>query len=404
MAVVNWNESRQGMDVCSHEMSGKPANVPFDETYTQLVDPKTREVLESFLEQALPNKSTSVVGAPWDYSQSEIKDLHAGTPVGHYRVNIGNLSAVLCVDIHDTSEAIALGAAVFDEYSRRRIINEGPIAFSGKNYVKPIVFSDKSYYAHLQQRFSSYTSLFNSTARLGGQQKQLGKIIGGMYKAGENLKPAFKKRLEKFTDDVTMQCVDVGSKLLTEDALKNLVDVDGYADILRFPKIVQKDMPEVLGNRRVANSFNAIDKMFKMHHSSKLLIFSGYDAVSRGYVPMMSENATHDAANALARIIVKPVLYDEGGFQNHGSKQDQIQKGIQNFVDGYNETSGLKLTFEEAVASAEHLSVFQLYYGLGYNALSGEKAITGQDLKEHIKAQVIPQMQNLDAIRLNGPS
>ncbi len=412
MAVLKWNPEARKIEVNEHNMSGKPLDASFDDTYAIPVDidraSRVKNILSSIYSEVKPD-DIKVLGTPWDYSLSESPELHQGTVFGHYRVQIGDMpEAILCVNRNNGNEAITIGGELFERYAAADIDTLGPIKLPNDQFTAEV----EGAHVHLEEFRASTKALFNS--KLDGRQRDIGRFVGAITKVGASLTeecPNLDLGLKKYSDDTTIRCVERGLGLIKEDAglfdqinktldsrqekLKIKSDAELTSLFNELSSIIGVEVPRIARDpHRFATTFNMIDKMV-VDNADGSFAYKSYDTPVRGHLAMVTENATHDVGFAVGRIISDPKLYD-------GSDLDitkQIVAGLDDYVSGYNDVTGRSLTVAEAIKAAKLVSAFNLVQGLGYNALSGaENPQTNADLADHIVTNTIPEFKRLTAL------
>ncbi len=395
MAIANWNPDKKIIEINTHSMSGKPMNVPFDDAYTQPVNDARGAFVMEFLQSQYPEEDIEIIGAPWDYTATTQPTLHNNTPVGDYRVKIGDREALLHVDLNDGQQAIALGAEVFEAFKAQGVDVTGPIKLPNDNWTR----QKDGYYLHLSQYRADTKPIFN--VGLQNHHAALGQMVGQMYNAGHNLPEDLAQDLEKFTDNVTLRAWRDGlaiAKNLNSDegfeALQKDSDIDLKALFDDAVGNIQPELDAVLSSEnRLATSFNIIEKMVHINKKGGLT-FTSYDTPSRGFVPMLTKNATYDVGLAVYRILMDKRFYADGQntFQN-------IEDGIDSFIKAYNTETGLNLTCTEAIQAAKLTNGLDTVISLGFtkNSPKGDD-ITLKDIVNHLKTNKAHHIQNIKAV------
>ncbi len=406
MAVVRKNPETGQIETCTHIMSGKPMDVPFDHSYSVPVSAERQAFVTAALAKHYPDKDVSVKGQPWDYSLTDNPAVHEETMAGHYRTEIEGVGeVVVCVNIHDVEEAIALGGEVFDAFNEQDVQTQGAVKLPEGQWS----FEKDGVFIHLQAFSENTVSLAQSNMIARGEE--LGRMVGRMHVAALALPEDTQERLKVFSDDTTYQLWTAGFVVGNKGDSNTMIDLAGLVskkaegrgkDPVKatndlydaVESVIQKNSDRILtvinDSPRVATSFNVIEKMVLVGKGGALT-FASCDTPSRGFVGMLTPHMTYDAGVALYRIVMNEALYGDAT-----DIYPLAQKEIESFVRGYNEETGCNVTIQEALEAAELANALDTTISLGFAALtSKDNAATRADLAEHIITMKMPHAERV---------
>lgn len=336
------------------------------------VPKETQEFLKEFAQQAY-GQDIEIIGALWDYSKAA-DDYDPAQHLGHYRIALQDGSEhVLAIHPHDGAEALKISAPLLVELEQWNIPTRKMTPFTDGSPTKEF----KGVYIHQETFYPVKRWLSQGTVTDFGYQ--IGQIAGALYIAGQALSKDKKQAMREYTDTVTLNIINQGINHINEGS--------------QPLKANQQDIQELLNalehNQRTASTLNLIEKMLWVDNDEETLHIAAYCTAARGFLPMITDNATIDTGLAVARIITEKRLYPDTP-----ERQDLMQKNLRQFVEGYNKISGKKLTYEEALKAGK-LSLMALNtYALGAKG----NQLTNAVAEEHIKTTLLPLIKNQEEV------
>ena len=329
----------------------------------------------AFIKQAckeLLDCEVDVKGSLWDYSKST--DDIAKQHIGHFRVELPDgENIVLAVHPYDGGEALALSDKLFEALENRDVEVVRAKPFDNGDFTKEF----EGRYIHVESFQPIISWVMEDSVEW--LQYDIGRLAGEIYQAGQDLSDSDKNALKEYTDAITIPIMKDGARLISQnpDALPQIPDIDAD-DALNILE----------GNRRVPTTMNLIEKMVWIKDDDALVL-AAYDSASRGFLPMLTQNATFDAGLAISRIILNQSLYPDS--QN---LPDRIESGLKDFISGYNEVSGLSLDYGEARLAARRALILLGSYAVGATG----NQITEEVANQHINTTLTNMYQNLGSV------
>ncbi|MGH1403802.1 MAG: hypothetical protein ACRBDL_06120 [Alphaproteobacteria bacterium] len=401
---------------------GRVGDIDF--SFAQPVSPHAETQISEFLTTIFPEDEVKVSGQLCA-KESEMQLM------GHYHIQVNDQDFVACigrVGDDQCAETLSVGHQVFNHYRDQGIAVFNSVPFSqaganpdGNDWVRnaqeqlgTIQMGDKNlaHYVHLEEYPSDIQTLMEVGVE--GYHEKLGALVGAVYNAGEVMDENLQDTLQQATDQATLHYVNEGIQI-TERYLHSLKDgksgtsaifdksnddfdtrQDGFN--ASFSPARQQEMLEYLEgfkeNPRVPTAFNMIEKTIWVQGNEDLAI-ACCDTPSRGYLPMMTENSSYDLGQMVHRIILDERRYNA---DEPTDMQDKIRQGLQDFVQGYNNETGLDLTVDEALDAGQRAFAFSSLQIPGLYAL-GEIEITSS-LDTHLEQTLDNIMQSIDKIEM----
>lgn len=383
--------------VNGHTMQGNEGyHTPVSYAMDAPISDLKTEFLTGALEKMFPNKEFDVVGAYWDYAESTNPET-CDNANGHYRVNVSGVDYVVCVNNFSDQDGWNLGHQVYDLFKQEGINANSnvQIPFRGEWSVE-----HNDLHVHLEEYHGDAVWLKDKKLNQDNIAAKLGKLIGQVYNAAQKAPEELRSDLEGYTDATLFQDVRTGVQFLNKpDAIKAIGDaLSGTNDGDRLYRSLTervKDITKIITNgERVMQHGNMIEKMIAVNGDGNLSL-KGVDAAPNSFMPMMTDNATYDAGTAVYRMFLNPAMID-------ATPEDVDAKTIEalnNFVDAYNETTGLNLTPTEALTAAYQANTLLAPYEVGHY-LTGKKLSAAQsdEFKAHVTNVMAPVHDRLQQV------
>lgn len=383
-----------------HYALGNDGQAPIKPDFSAPVSGAKRKLITKALYNSLRDKqrmSIKILGALWDYSKSSEAENRQGVN-GHYLVNMGGTRYVVCVNNHTNDEALERGYDVFNEYLKQEMHASRIMPLPNGSWNAEVGDS----FLHLEEYDGGWPWL--SQTKLDNHDNthaRLGLMAGKAYVAGKNLDPHKLGRLMAYTDKTTYPFIKSGMEALKEQggiaSIPVLANMEGAAQAYGAASEELPKMLEILENApRIANAGNMIEKMISMDNLGQFYL-RGADSAAYSFYPMMSENATYDVGTLVYRVLLNRDLYQG----NNTEIDSKIIKGLQDFVQGYNNKTGLNLSVQEALEAGKRAHAWLNFYEIGA-ALSidpennPEKVREAQDHVKNIMKGVAARINQID--------
>ena len=381
-----------------HTMQGNEAyHTPLHFDMDAPISEAKQEFLERAMERMFPQQDWDIVGAYWDYSHSKDKETEL-EPNGHYRVDVGGKSYVVCVNNHMEEEALVLGYRFYEELDGQGVIANNVVQIP---YGQQWSMEQDGKHIHLEEFNGGARWLVAEKINQRDIARNLGVLFGRVYNAAQKLPDDVNADLAGYTDTIMYQLMRDGINFLKQDDARQRLESSLAGDVLHGSKIYTDLIDDVDSiaalmdaETRLAQHGNPIEKMIAIDKDGMLQLM-GPDSVSYSYFPMMTPNATYDVGMLVCRVLTDGQFY-EGEEDN---KNEAIVEALKDFVTAYHATTSLELSVTEALDAARQAINFYNIYEVG-RYISGKdlSAVQEQEFKEHIANVMVPVDQRLERI------
>ena len=393
-----------------------------DFSFQQPVDEAMQQKLGPFLEVWFPDSKVEILGKLCQ------KKPEMGA-LGHYRIQVDGKDLVACVGrVGDAQcvETLLVGHQVFNHYRDQDIPVVNSVSFSqagaknpnndwiinAQEHLGSVQLGDKTldYHVHLEECAPDIVLLKDNG--VDGRHAALGTLVGTVYNAGNSMPVDLISTLERTTDSTTLCYVEEGARvtrahLQSQTKLEGASREFGTAGVApnAFDSAIPAEMQQrMLGwiaefeqNPCAPTAFNMIDKMI-WEKPDGTLVLACCDTPSRGYLPMMTQNASYDLGTIIHSIILNSERYET---TSESQIRRKIQRGLEEFVQAYNAETGLNLTVDEALNAAQRAFAFSYLQVPGLYSL-GEIEIT-TSLDDHIDTTLTGIMRSVNKIEQYRP-
>ncbi|MCC7304704.1 MAG: hypothetical protein IT558_00425, partial [Alphaproteobacteria bacterium] len=322
----------------------------------------------------------SIKGGFWNYGLSS-SPLHAGTPIGNFGAAVEGLPEMAMTVNRFEGEELALGHTSFNHYKERGIHVVNSLPLSGAFEFALAGPGRNDWFVHFSRHVPDMKWLAMVPDRVDGYK--LGNLAGEILQAGCNLPFAQREEIREYTS-ATLDVLHAKGL----QAFLGSSDFSALAPLLTGQEQLRESLLPVFrsalsileNNPRHANSGSLTEKTIGLMGDEYCI--TGYDNPGKFYQPMLGPNASYDVGMAVFRILLNQSLYS-------GAKEEKpsrIKNALAEFVRGYNDKTGLKLTVNESLQAAAAAYTCMTGFMAGQYVSGGkEDPYIVSELEEHLK-------------------
>ncbi len=344
-------------------------HTPMSFHYHASVTDDVCDFLEEVANAKYPNAhDVKIIGSIYDYTKANVTD-YVERPIGHYRIRVDGEDKIFVVvdrnpDLFLRPAADYVAALEADGLSVIQTIPNKDGTFANKiEYA-----GGQSLYAYEEIHLQKSPEWMIQTG-IDERTFELGTLIGKIHTSSKKFAQENPEKLidmQAFMDEYKMTPMRT---LYAQEKDGLSQDTQKFLD-----KFLNPETPWV------PTTGNFIEKQ------PIGVVTLAHDSATQGYITMMTDNACYDCGLAVARIITNSDLYISG--------QD-VENGLEGFVDGYNKETGYSLSMDEAMQAGLNAFITLGLYGRTMGIHSDYK----NTLDDHINNVLNPHKERFAVIQ-----